>query len=118
VHYAVRGVVRRRRRRTASAAIGQPGAGGVIMLTRSLAIDLIRENTISSISDDEPSLPPSWPEPSPGTTVSMGVPSRPALQRRSCLRTSYSVTGKVHPFPADPQVSSIAQEGLGHGLAG
>jgi hypothetical protein len=38
----------------------------------------------------------------------------PAFQRRPLLETSYdSVTGKVHPpslapFPADPQVSSIA----------
>jgi hypothetical protein len=46
--------------------------------------------------------------------VSTGVPSRPALQRRPLLETSYdSITGKVHPpsprgFPADPQVSSIA----------
>jgi hypothetical protein len=28
---------------------------------------------ISSISDGEPSFPPSWPEPSPGTTVSIGL---------------------------------------------
>jgi hypothetical protein len=33
----------------------------------------------------------------------------PARQRWTLLENLYSVTGKVHPFPADPQVSSIAR---------
>jgi hypothetical protein len=32
----------------------------------------------------------------------------PARQRWTLLENLYLVTGKVHPFPADPQVSSIA----------
>ena len=65
-------------------------------------------NRGSSISDGEPSLPPSWPEPSPGTTVSIGLylPGRRA-NAGHCLRLN-SVTGKVHPHPGHPQVSSIA----------
>jgi hypothetical protein len=64
--------------------------------------------TISSITDGEPPFPPSWPDPSPGTTVSIGsyLPGRRA-NAGHCLRLD-TVTGKVHPFPADPQVSSIA----------
>jgi uncharacterized protein YabN with tetrapyrrole methylase and pyrophosphatase domain len=34
----------------------------------------------------------------------------------ACLRTSYSITGKVRPSPADPQVSSIALFIVGSGL--
>ena len=33
----------------------------------------------------------------------------PARQRRTMLENPYSVTGKVHPSPAHPQVSSIAR---------
>src|SRR5208337_939246 len=45
--------------------------------------------TISSISDDEPSFAPPWPEPSTGTTVSIGLylPGRRA-NAGHCLRTS------------------------------
>ena len=52
--------------------------------------------------------PPSWPEPSPGTTVSIGLylPGRHA-NAGHCLKL-HTVTGKVHPNPADPQVSAIA----------
>ena len=32
----------------------------------------------------------------------------PTRQRWTLLENLYLVTGKVHPFPADPQVSSIA----------
>src|SRR5258705_7975016 len=66
--------------------------------------------TISSISDDEPSFPPAWPEPSPGTTVSIGLylPGRRA-NAGHCLRASTTRSpGRYTPFPADPQVSSIA----------
>jgi hypothetical protein len=43
----------------------------------------------------------------------MGVPSRPALQRRPLLETYNSTiiregAPSFMPFPADPQVSSIA----------
>jgi hypothetical protein len=37
----------------------------------------------------------------------LGVPSRPTLLRRPCLRTSCD-PGRYTPFPGDPQVSSIA----------
>src|SRR5437588_5941510 len=39
----------------------------------------------------------------------MGVPSRPARQRRPCLRACYSISGKVRPSQLGPQVSSIAR---------
>ena len=51
-----------------------------------------------AISDGEPSLPPSsWPEPSPGTTVNIGLylPGRRA-NAGHCLRL-HTITGKVHP---------------------
>jgi len=54
-------------------------------------------------------FPPAWPEPSPGTTVSIGLylPGRRA-NAGHCLRTSTTRSpGRYTPFPADPQVSSV-----------
>jgi hypothetical protein len=42
-------------------------------------------------------------------TVNMGVISR-LTRQRGLFETSYSITGKVRPPPADPQVSSLAQD--------
>ena len=77
----------------------------------SASIRRATSRTISSISD--PGAEPSRPAGS-GTTVSMGVPSQSAFQRQPLLETSTTrspgrYTPFLMPFPADPQVSSIAR---------